>query len=118
MRDKFPRPLPLALLRKYFGNLLGNEANGHGVGRHSPEERLEMFKGDLRTTSAILGNKKFILGDKPCLDDCAIFGQISQAVWGLPDSPYEKYINGTTTHVPSITWDFIPQLQLISLLNF
>lgn len=65
----------------------------HGIGRHSEEDIVHMASDDLRAVSRILGNKKFILGDEPCEDDCAIFGELSQAMWCMPGSPYEKLLN-------------------------
>ena len=30
------------------------------------------------------GSKKYLMGDQPCEQDCAIFGQLSQLYWQLP----------------------------------
>lgn len=58
-----------------------------------------MTSDDLRAVSVILGNKKFICGDGPCEDDCAIFGVLAQCVWGLPGSCYENLVHGELTNL-------------------
>lgn len=66
-----------------------------GIGRHSEEQITQIICDDLRALSKYLGSKKFILGEEPCEDDCAIFGELAQALWCMPGSPYEKLVNGT-----------------------
>lgn len=65
-----------------------------GIGQHSPTEIYQMTEDDLRAVSLMLGNKKFFCGDEPCEDDCAIFGMLSQVLWGAPGSSFEKLANG------------------------
>jgi len=65
-----------------------------GLYRHTRAEVTEMMKRDLRAVSKILGKKKYICGDEPCEDDCAIFGILSGPLWNLPGSVYETLING------------------------
>lgn len=69
-------------------------AKGQGIGVHSQEEIEKIVIKDLRIVSTILGQRKFILGDEPCEVDASIFGMIAQFVWGLPDSVYERLVNG------------------------
>lgn len=68
------------------------EANG--IGLHSPTEIYQITGDNLRAVSEMLGSKKFICGDEPCEDDAAIFGMLSQAVWGAPGSSFEKLAHG------------------------
>ncbi|ODM93959.1 hypothetical protein Ocin01_12720 [Orchesella cincta] len=70
-----------------------------GIGAHSREEIEGIVSKNLRAVSALLGDKKFILGERPCQDDCAIFGQLGQAVWGLPNSNYEKLVHNELTNL-------------------
>ncbi|CAL8096534.1 unnamed protein product [Orchesella dallaii] len=65
-----------------------------GLARHSEDEIVQIISNDLQVLSKLLGNKKFMLGDEPCEDDCAIFGELAQALWCMPGSPYEKLLNG------------------------
>ena len=65
-----------------------------GLGRHSQEEAIELTNEAIKSISAILGTKKFILGNEPCEEDCALFGILSQILWCAPDSPFEALLNG------------------------
>jgi len=38
--------------------------------------------------------QKVLRGDEPCQEDCGIFGMLAQCLWALPESPYEKLLNG------------------------
>lgn len=40
--------------------------------------------------SAILGQKKFLFGEKPCLADVAVFAFIATGTWELPRSPFAE----------------------------
>jgi len=75
-----------------IGRMFTNQAKEHGVGRFAKEQFVKFMLDDMRAVSAIIGRKKFLLGDRPCQDDFAVFGQLAQAMWGLYDSPYEKLI--------------------------
>ena len=74
-----------------------------GIGGHAPEDIVQIISKDLRTVSKILGKKRFILGEEPCFEDAAIFGQLSECCWGLPNSPYEKLVNGKLRNSMHIT---------------
>lgn len=55
-----------------------------GMGRHTEEEILHILRKDLIALSDFLGNKPYLMGDRPCEQDCAIFGQMAQLYWQLP----------------------------------
>ncbi|XP_053381762.1 uncharacterized protein LOC123540858 [Mercenaria mercenaria] len=57
-----------------------------GVARHSDEEIHEMMIKDVKHFSEILGDKKYIMGDKITETDCAAFGVLSQIRWCTPES--------------------------------
>lgn len=69
-----------------------------GLGRFNSEELYKLMRIDLETVSTLLGDKKFILGDTPCENDCAIFGQLAQVLWGMPNSYYSMLLNGIWKH--------------------
>ncbi|XP_052094046.1 failed axon connections homolog isoform X2 [Mytilus californianus] len=64
----------------------------HGIGRHSSDEVYHIMELDLKAVSDFLGNKKFLLGDKPCQADCSVFGLISNAYWQSFGSTVESRI--------------------------
>ncbi len=74
----------------------------NGIGKHTRSEIYQMTEDDIRTVATVLGNKKFMGGDVPCEEDCAIFGMVAQAVWGLPGSSFERLVDGKI-----VTWNKI-----------
>ena len=41
----------------------------------------EIVTTDLKALDSFIGNKTFLMGDKPCNEDASIFGNISQGVY-------------------------------------
>ncbi|XP_078383184.1 failed axon connections homolog isoform X1 [Oculina patagonica] len=61
---------------------------GHGIGRHSEQEVYGIGEKDLLAVSEILGQKKFLFGEKPCLADAALFAFIAAFIWDMgPECP-------------------------------
>ncbi|XP_078383175.1 failed axon connections homolog [Oculina patagonica] len=59
----------------------------HGIGRHSQQELYGIGEKDLLAVSEILGRKKFLFGEKPCLADAALFAFIAAFTWYNAESP-------------------------------
>ncbi|XP_077990334.1 failed axon connections homolog [Glandiceps talaboti] len=87
-------PILTSLGFRFFRRSLGKMMYGHGMGRHSEEEIYSIAEKDIRALSVFLGDKKFMFGDEPCQEDCAIFGQLAQVVWQLSGSPQEVLVKG------------------------
>ena len=68
--------------RKVMGDLWS-----HGIGRHSEQDLYGIAEKDMQAVSAILGQKKFLFGEKPCLADAAVFAFIAASTWDCPQSP-------------------------------
>jgi glutathione S-transferase len=62
-----------------------------GLGRHSKEELREIGMKCLESISLLLGNKKYILGDKPCEEDSALFGQLSWMLYCMREDNFFKF---------------------------
>ena len=60
----------------------------HGIGRHSEQDLYGIAEKDMQAVSAILGQKKFLFGEKPCLADAAVFAYIAASTWDCPQSPF------------------------------
>jgi len=73
-----------------------------GLGLHSTSDMHRLVQEDLRTVSSILGKNKFISGNELGEDDCAVFGFLAQALWGIPGSPYEQLIKSEGELLPNI----------------
>ncbi|OJT23297.1 hypothetical protein BO221_20770 [Archangium sp. Cb G35] len=65
-----------------------------GLGRHSPEEVLEMGKADVSAVAATLGDKPFLLGDTPTSFDATLYAFIASILLFPVDSPLRKYTQG------------------------
>ncbi|CAL8096540.1 unnamed protein product [Orchesella dallaii] len=83
----------LKMMYKYINKRIQETAWAQGIGRHTQEQVIEMTKEVLRTSSLILGSKKFLLGDEPCKEDCSFFGFLAMVKWAAPGSPHGKYFN-------------------------
>ncbi|EDV29344.1 uncharacterized protein TRIADDRAFT_18286 [Trichoplax adhaerens] len=66
-----------------FKSRLGKNLKSHGMDKHSDEEIRHITEGDLQAISTILGDKHYILGDRPTSYDCALFGYLANIVYGL-----------------------------------
>lgn len=75
IREKFFAPVP-ALLRGFIAGKVQKDMlrtlNGHGIGRHSPEQIYDFARRDFAALSAILGDKPYLFGDEPTRYDCAV----------------------------------------------
>lgn len=85
--------MPQRLVYKnLYGRLISNGAWGHGMGRHSKEQVMGIFRKNLQALSVFLGKKKYLMGDEPCEEDCAIFGQLAEVKWQMIGSDAEQWI--------------------------
>jgi glutathione S-transferase len=62
-----------------------------GVGRHRPEEILEMGKADVSAVATLLGDKPFLLGDNPSSFDATVYAFIKSIIAFPVDSPFRRY---------------------------
>lgn len=64
-----------------------------GMGRHTTAEVAHIAVKDLRSLSTILGDRPYLLGDKPSSYDAAVFSALAVYLWQLPGSAHETYLN-------------------------
>ncbi len=60
---------------------------GQGLGRHTGEELLRLAKQDYAALATILGDKPYLLGDRPCGYDASCYAFIASALVPLFDHP-------------------------------
>jgi glutathione S-transferase len=60
---------------------------GQGLGRHSDAEIGELAGRSLEALSVFLGDKPYLLGDKPCGADATMFGMVAGVLTPFFDSP-------------------------------
>jgi glutathione S-transferase len=67
------RPVVQALVRRRVKKRL----NSQGFGRHTPAEQDTLAIADVDALSALLGDKLYLMGERPCGADAAVFGFIA-----------------------------------------
>jgi glutathione S-transferase len=63
----------------------------HGLGRHRPEEILELGKADVSAVAALLGDKPFLLGENPTSFDATVYAFIVSITAFPVDSAFKRY---------------------------
>jgi glutathione S-transferase len=73
---KLPTPLRLAVA-PLARRGVRRQLHAQGLGRHSPEEVHGIGKKDVRTIATLLGNKPFLMGDRPGDIDASAYGVLA-----------------------------------------
>lgn len=71
----------ITMFETLYFNAISNFYRLQGYGRHSEQEVVEIGKDDLKSINDFIGNKKFLMGDKPCNTDAAVFGMVAQFIY-------------------------------------
>lgn len=82
------RPLVKAMLTRANRKRLV----GHGLGRLSPAEIDDLGTRDIEALAAILGDKRYLVGDRPCGADATLFGQLTALLTPPLGSPVRDAI--------------------------
>jgi glutathione S-transferase len=61
-----------------------------GLGRHAPEETLELASRSLSALSVLLAGKLYLMGNKPCGADATAFGALAGLMTPFFDSPLRR----------------------------
>lgn len=64
---------------------------GHGIGRHSAKEVYELGIGDLTAVSELLGDKPYLLGDRPSTVDATVYAYVANLVQTPMTSPVKDF---------------------------
>jgi glutathione S-transferase len=105
------RPLIARLVRRRIRKTLW----GHGIGRHSETEKLELAIGDLNAIELLIGNQRYILGDTICEADASVFSLIWAASCNLFESPIADHIRSRPilmTYLKRIRDQFFPEFEV------
>lgn len=92
--DKGPRHffdgMPAEMREAFIADVLERvKANFHarGVGRHSPAEITGLFVRAIQAVETILGDKPFLMGDRPCGADAILFSSLIGSMTPCFDTP-------------------------------
>jgi glutathione S-transferase len=71
-------PLPLRPLAKIMLRRANTaRLHGHGLGRHTKADIAALAARDIDALAAVIGNKPYLMGDKPCGSDAFVFGIVT-----------------------------------------
>jgi glutathione S-transferase len=83
-------PLARAGLRKQIW--------GHGMGRHSHDEIIELGRVDLTAIANQLGSKAYFIGEQPSSIDAAVYAYLANLLW----APFESPLLGHASSHPQL----------------
>lgn len=91
MRDEFRKVIP-SLILPIIRRAQKKKLQGQGTGRHTPDEVMAMGAADFAAIAEVLGDKPYLLGDKPRTVDASVFAFV-EAILGFPvDSPLKAAV--------------------------
>uniref|UniRef100_A0A914C600 GST C-terminal domain-containing protein n=1 Tax=Acrobeloides nanus TaxID=290746 RepID=A0A914C600_9BILA len=64
-----------------------------GTAKHSQEECLSILRNDMKAMDQVLGNKDFLIGNKPTLADCTLFGHLASSYYLPYDMPLKQILD-------------------------
>lgn len=77
------RPVVKAVLRRMNAKRL----HGHGLGRHDKAEIAALGGSDLDALAVLLGDKPYLMGERPCGADATMFGMVTAIMTPPLDMP-------------------------------
>jgi glutathione S-transferase len=89
------RPMICAAVRRQIRNTL----HAHGIGRHNDVEKSAMADRCIDALSQVLGDNRYLMGDKPCGADATLFGFVAAGLPELFESPAQKKLAATSNLV-------------------
>lgn len=98
MADTFFSSIPGFIRGTMFGFVVkdvAKNAKGQGVSRHTDAEVFELGIEDVKTVETILGDKNFVLGDKPSEIDCTVFPFLYGMNAEVFPTPIQAYITSS-----------------------
>ena len=84
-------PVIAGSMRQHFRKQL----HARGIARHEPAEIARQGRADVDAVSAILGDKRWLFGDRPTVADCAVFGQLAPFCFAPFDTPVASYVKAS-----------------------
>ncbi|KAI6183604.1 Failed axon connections-like protein [Aphelenchoides bicaudatus] len=88
----FAQPLFNAFIKHMMTTKLKEKLNATGLGRHTNEEILGVVCDDLQALNRQLGNKQYLMGDKPTKIDASAFAALALITLLPFDTPPKTHI--------------------------
>ncbi|MDB5392918.1 MAG: glutathione S-transferase [Rhodospirillales bacterium] len=81
-----PEPARASVMEKARA-LVATNLKGHGMGRYSQNEIAALAKRALGSVTAILGDRPYLMGERPCGADASVFAFVTGALCPLFTTP-------------------------------
>jgi len=94
MHSETVKSMPPVLGRVVFGMMqrqMSRQLYARGIARHTPEVIERKGRADIDAFATILGEKPFLLADRPVTADAAVFGQLAPMVYWPMATPVAQY---------------------------
>lgn len=103
------RPIAKVMLRRANAARL----HGHGLGRHSKSDIAMLATRDIDALAALIGDKPYLMGEKPCGSDALVFGIVTSILTppldGALRAAMQKHAN-LVAYRDRLTRQFFPDL--------
>lgn len=83
--DGMPAPLR-PLIRHMVVKEVRKNAHGHGMGRHTKDQRTYLASRAITAVAQVLGDKRYLMGDKPCGADATVYAFLTASLCEIFDS--------------------------------
>jgi len=87
--DSAPEPARAALREEFYARRLA-DLRSHGLGRHTPAQIADLGARSLHALSVLLGDKPYLLRDRPSAVDAFAFGVLASILTPFFDSPLRE----------------------------
>lgn len=74
----------------------------HGIGRHSPAERLELAHRSLSALTTLMGNRPYVMGEQATAVDAFAFAVLTAALTPLFNTPLRQAVEGYGCLLPYV----------------
>ncbi|WP_309890342.1 glutathione S-transferase family protein [Archangium sp.] len=91
---------------------------GHGIGRHSAKEVYELGIADLKSVSDMLGNKPYLLGDRPSTVDATVYAYVANLLQTPVDCAAKDYglsLKNVVDYLERMELRYFPELRPLRL---
>jgi glutathione S-transferase len=121
IKPAFFAALP-GFMRNFIAEMIRKDmikaSKAHGLGRHTPEEVYQFGVEDLTAISHTLGDKPFMLGDKPTSLDATIYASLMNILHTPVESPLKAHAKTFTNlkqYCKRMSEAYYPALSFASL---
>ena len=74
-----------------FREYMRTQLQGHGMGRHSPQEIYRLGQADLAAIADFLADKQFFMGETPTTVDTTVDAYVANILFAPIESPLKEY---------------------------